>query len=93
MNLSEITQWVIASVLWFLALIVFIFNIRRQETNQKYYQAGSDKRVSGIAFLCSIFIWLGVAVSPLAWSGYWLFTLLLEIPGMANFISDPKGSE
>ena len=62
-----------------MAMVVLYLNIKRQKTNQDYYDRGYDNRVSGVVFLFSIFIWIGVATSPLSFNPFWLLTLIFEI--------------
>lgn len=86
-------QWVLATALWGLALAVLYTNVKRQKTNQAYYDEGSEKRVSGTPFIFSILCWVGVAISPWLFNAFWLITLIFELPALGNFITYSEEAE
>jgi hypothetical protein len=76
MNEIEIAKWVVAGIFWTLALTVVFFNIKRHF---------SDRNISGVPFLFTIFTVIGMAVAPVKM--YWIVVpgLLFEIPALINF--------
>ena len=94
MDLVEYARWLGAALFWVVALVALWANIRRHKTNQAYYEAGSDRRVSGAAFVFTLFAWIGAAVSPPGWSALWLLCLFGEVPALVNFLAEkPSESE
>lgn len=83
-------RWCLALLFWLLALMVLIFNIRRQKINRENKKNGITKQVSGVPFLLTISCLLGVAASPLPLTFYWWGIILLEIPALIDFTENTK---